>query len=409
MIVRIRNYFSRQITEIANDGVLRLYGAAITLCHVFAVMNWMTKEQFVNLSTSGEPLCWPFFESCFQYRFLDPTGVYQMFLIFGIAAAVGVFLFIPKRWVTAAYWWQVGLNVFKILIYVQDFRMRMNQHYMLFFVTLVFLFMPNKRNAIRYLLVFIYFWAGTLKFNYEWISGAALYGNPLFVWGWRVPYACVYVIFLECLFAFGVLSKNRWIFWGALLQLYFFHFVSWQVVGAFYPLLMYFLISIFPLAYFSEWKSPAPSLWHSLIRRQQPFSTYVLLAVFSFMQLIPVLMPGDSKVTCEGRLFALHMFDAKVYCEGQMILKFKDGTTETVAIPLKETFRIRCDPGVNFSRAKWNCWKHRDDPNFLDLDIAYAARLAHETDMRPLVDIENFCSQKLSYDMWRSNDWIKKY
>lgn len=408
MFNRICRYFNAQIQEIYSDSALRLYGVCLALGNFFAFGNWMENSQFINFAKTGEPFCWPFWENCFQYRFLDIHQAMGIFVLFGLVSAVGVFIFIPKKFCPAAYWWLITANFLKTLIFVQDFRFRMNQHYILYFVTIVFLFLPNKRNLLRYLLVFVYFWAGTLKFNYEWISGAALYALPMFVQWPMVREACIYVIFLECLIVWGILSKNKWIFWGTFFQLFLFHFCSWRTVGSFYPLLMYFLITIFPLAYVSEMTKPGPSLLMRLISRKEPLSTYLFLGLFSVMNLVPIVMPGDEKITGEGRLFALHMFDAQVFCEGSLTLKFRDGKTKKVNIPLPQTTRIQCDPVVSFSRAKRHCWEHRNDLNFIDLDFYYKARRNHETAMRPLVDVENFCSKNLSYDLWRTNDWIKK-
>jgi hypothetical protein len=75
---------------------------------------------------------------------------------------------------------------------------------------------------------------------------------------------------------------------------------------------------------------------------------------------------------------------------------------------MKEKTRIKCDPVVNFSQAKRLCAEHRDDPNFQDLDLVYAARRAHQPAMRPLVNLHDFCAQNLSYSLLRPNDWILK-
>ena len=79
--------------------------------------------------------------------------------------------------------------------------------------------------AIRVLLVLFYLWSSTLKFNAEWISGAAL---P--VADWIIPAslaaaACVYLIVLEAGMSWGLLAQRGWIFWGALAQFCLFHAV----------------------------------------------------------------------------------------------------------------------------------------------------------------------------------------
>ena len=61
---------------------------------------------------------------------------------------------------------------------------------------------------------------------------------------------------------------------------------------------------------------------------------------------------------------------------------------------------------MNFSVAKRSCYLYRDDPNFEGLDIYYEARRATEKNMRPLVDIKDFCRQDLAYHMLSPNEWI---
>ena len=412
MIQGIRTYFFRQIEEIRNDTALRIYGACIMLGQVLSFFHWQSGRMEKFLQKSAEAICWPFFENCFEYRFLDFNQVHTVFLVFGAVSIIGLALFLlPHRYLTAAYFWMMSVNFFKILIVIQDFQLRRNQHYMLFFITVAFLFLPNKRNLLRYLLVFFYFWAGTIKFNYEWISGAAMTVDPLWISRPYVPAACVYALILELLIVWGLLSQKKWLYWGAFFQLCLFHLVSWPVVMAFYPLLMYGLLSIFPLTYFIKNNEDPPSLMASLARFKQPLSTYLFLGFFSFLQLVPVIIPGNERITGEGRLFSLHMIDAMVVCKGEMTLKFYDGSAKVFEIPdkNKDVNRIKCDPVVNFSRAKQQCRNYLDDPNFNDLDLYYEARLSSEEVMRPLVDIKDFCGQELSYDLWKPNDWIKKH
>ena len=86
-------YFDRQIEEIRKDTALRIYGAFLSLCHVFAAMNWIQKGQYKNLSTAGEALCWPFFENCFAYRYLNEQQVLAVFVAFLAMALIGSLLF----------------------------------------------------------------------------------------------------------------------------------------------------------------------------------------------------------------------------------------------------------------------------------------------------------------------------
>ena len=71
---------------------------------------------------------------------------------------------------------------------------------------------------------------------------------------------------MECLFSWGLLARNRWLFWGVFAQILLFHLVSFSVVGFYYPILMVLLLSVFPLSRFRPDPGPEPigllrSLW----------------------------------------------------------------------------------------------------------------------------------------------------
>ena len=90
---------------------------------------------------------------------LGPAGVDA--LLWGyFTLAVAALLLFTRRWTTpAAYLALLILELVKILIIVQDYRLRLNQHYMAFFVALAFLLFPAKRRVVQYLIVLFYFWA----------------------------------------------------------------------------------------------------------------------------------------------------------------------------------------------------------------------------------------------------------
>ncbi len=401
-------YFDAQINEIKKDNALRFYGAFLGVAQVLVFWAWHVTGAVNYISNEEEPFCWPFFENCFKYRFFGYGKSEVLIFFFAFVAIISILLFLSKKRPKLAYWWLFFVNLYGTLIYVQDFRLRHNQNYMLFFAVFVFLFLPNKRRLLRYTLVLFYFWASTLKYNTEWLSGAALYAKPLLVPDAFIPASCAYVVILESIIVWGLLSKIKWVYWAAFFQIALFHIESWPVVDFWYPLLMFCLLSIFPLSYFISDPGEEKSLLSNLVKGKEPVTTYLFIVFFSFLQLIPIIMPGDEKVTGEGRLFALNMFDARVSCEGAITLRFKDGTTKEFLIPTKEAPRITCDPVLYFTRAKRLCWENKNNPNFLDLDLQYKARRANEITMKPLVDVKDFCSSNISYDMLHPNKWIIK-
>src|SRR5438552_19020302 len=97
--------------------------------------------------------------------------------------------------------------------------------------------------------------------------------------GAGVVAACVYVIVLELGVAWGLLAKRAWIFWTSFAQFLVFHALSWQVVGFFYPLLMFAILTVFLLSRLVEPRDPSEGLLVALWRGYALRSVYALAAL----------------------------------------------------------------------------------------------------------------------------------
>lgn len=399
---------SRQIREIGDDLALRVFGIALALTHAMTMLHWREKFVAGYLGSGSEAICWPLVPDCEGLRILTSGQLAWVFRgYFGISIVIAA-LFISRKTIVPAYFGLIALNIGKFLILALDFRLRLNHHYMALWVTLVFLFLPAKRDTLRVMLVLFYVWASTIKFNSDWVSGAALY-NPL----WLIPAewtsaACVYVIILEVAVSWGLLAARGWVFWGAFVQFILFHVMSRSQVGWFYPVLMFFLLLIFPLArLIPPPQGKETSVLGRLFRLQLHPAGYALIAVFSFFQLIPVMIPGDEVLTGEGRLYALHMIDSKTECRGWAVVQRADGSHEEVQLTGGAVARIACDPILIAGRARNIC--RRTTERFRDvveLDLHLIARRSWQPSMRPVIDLPGFCGRGIRYNPFWRNEWI---
>ena len=400
-------YLRAQIAEIERDDALRWYGVAMAFLHVVTYLYWVDQRIVTFVNAQAEPICWPLLPACENVRVLSTGGVALLLRAY-FAAAIGTgLLFAFRRLVPWAYAGLVLVNGLKLAVMLLDYRLRMNQHYMGFFATFAYLLVPGKRDALRVLVTLFYFWAGMLKLNWEWVSGAGLY-RPMWPFsGAGVIVACVYVIVLELGVAWGLLAKRAWIFWAAFAQFLVFHALSWQVVGFFYPLLMFAILAIFPLSRLVEPQDSAEGLLAALFRGREVRSVYALAAFFSVLQLIPYAFPGDRALTGQGRLYALHMFDARATCVGWADLHNVDGTTTRRDLKLPLDTRIACDPIVYFNRARNLCRQRAAGrAAFTDLDLFLSARRSSESELRRVIDTKGFCAKRERYDPFRPNAWI---
>src|SRR5215475_3642351 len=285
-------FIRSQIAEIERDAALRWYGVAMAVLHVVTYLYWVDQRIAAYVNAQAEPICWPLVPACEELRVLSAPGVALLLRAY-FATAIGAgLLFAFRRLVPWAYAALVLVNALKLAVMLLDYRLRMNQHYMGFFATFAYLLVPGKRDALRVLVTLFYFWAGTLKLNWEWISGAGLY-RPMWPFsGASVVVACVYVIVLELGVAWGLLAKRAWIFWGAFAQFLVFHALSWQVVGFFYPLLMFAILTVFPLSRLVPPGDPPQGLLASLFMGRGLGWVYALAGVFCLLQLVPYAFPG---------------------------------------------------------------------------------------------------------------------
>lgn len=262
-------------------------------------------------------------------------------------------------------------------------------------------------EALRVLMVMFYVWASTLKLNADWISGSAL---P--VQSWIVPAsltvaACVYLIILEMGVSWGLLARHRWVFWGALAQFYLFHAVSWQQVGFFFPMVMFFLVSIFPLARLVPGGGGSASVLSRLVRGKLRASAYGVIAMFSLFQLPPLLIPGDAALTGEGRSYALHMVDAGVRCRGWAVVRHGDGSVSEVTLSGEATARIACDPILIAERARNICSGTSGlVTDAVELDLLLTLRRRSAPELETVIDLPRFCARDIRYNPFARNWWI---
>lgn len=387
----------RVFGEIHNDRALRWFGALLALAHGLTALHWAFAQPLdaVLAPENWPAVCWPMLPDCASAHIFTSQQVHGA--LFGLVAAsvvVAALFLLQKE--TLACLSMILLAIVKLSIVLLDYRLRLNQHMMTAWLVAAFLFVPNKRRAIPWLIVAIYFWAGVLKLTPEWLNGSALYGRLPLPPALLVP-ACWYVVVLELVLIFGLLARRNWIFWLTLAQLLLFHAVSLPVVNFFYPALMLLILAFLPLARAIPEPAPQPS--------RAPALAFV--GAFSALQLVPLAFPGDVLLTGEGRLWALHMFDAPLECQAWLTPHAADGRAGAPT-PLRVAFlsnRVLCDPLVYASASREICARNAGRVGVLDLHLQ--TRRAGEAEYHAVVDVADVCAQPLNYSLLRHNPWIQ--
>lgn len=398
---------TNSIAEIRSSGSLRVYGALLALTHVVTFGFWTTGKNLPAMFSQppSSAVCWPFFEDCWRLRPLPPALVHAVVIGYGALAVIGTLLFFGHRWsarcTTWAYAALLAMNVVKLAIFILDYRLMGNYHYMPFVISFAFLFLPEKAMVCRYLIVGFYVSAGSLKLNAEWLSGAALLRPPLLT-GWLGDASLAYVVLLELVLVLGLLSNRPLVLFATLGQLLVFHIYSWHIVGYFYPCIMFCLLGCFPLWFFAG-VDRAMSLADRLLHLRLMRTTWLALALYAAAQIAPRLFPGDVALTGEGRFFALNMLDAKSQCSLLIINKQGNVHTERATLLHGLGVRIRCEPLVYFNVAHGMCRKLGASG---DIDLGLVSRRATDTWYQPVVSVTDMCARDLEFDVWHHNDWM---
>jgi hypothetical protein len=392
----VKTYIRNQIQEINQSRVLGVYGIFLVFIHIGTAFFW--NHSFAEFLQGDKILsCWPFFLQCNEFRNLvmPILGGTLGFLYLAIAVAAVILFF--HHQILWAYWFLVALNIIKFVFQLQSFELMGNYHYMPYVISLVYLFLPNKKVMIPYFIVSFYLAAGSLKLNLEWLSGAATFASP-FLQGKALEMSLAAVIYLEMVIVLLLLARQRYLTFFALLCLVVFHLASIYWVGLFYPFVMFNLLAIFILKWFSPEKE---------FRSHQTWLGYLALTLFWFAQISMMVFPGDPAVSGQGRTIALNMFDARTVCTDWTFAEYDQKWIELNVEDPRAALRTRCDPASYWSRLIYLCKELKSgDRSFKDIHFYLSSKRFTDSKFTTHLRIDHFCTKTPAYSSLFPNSWI---
>lgn len=394
-------FFLANIKEIRENEILRKYGFFLSLIHIYTFLFWFLNSKIYNfIGADAQAICQPFFQNCRDFRFMNAESWRWALVGYFVLAVIGCVLWLT-RFVTSAYLYFLFLILVKLLFYVQDYRLMGNYHYIFFLISFVYAFLPRKVTVLPIFIVLIYLAAGSLKFNYEWLSGAALYGQLGILSFFPLELATAYVLVLEMAVSLLLLSKNNKIRVLALGQFVLFHLYSVQIVGLYYPLVMFSILSIFVLMI---QRKSFPS-YQDIFSWREAF-VYIALG-FVLCQAYPKLFFPRSAVTGEGRLISLNMFDAQASCRHSFNLQSPVGGYTLFNDLSQIGVRIKCDPYLYRELAINICSTLKQEKSTAKLNLFLQSRKFSEPAFKVIVDERDICSKALTYNPMARNSWIR--
>jgi hypothetical protein len=340
-------------------------------------------------------LCPEYFQSCSKLFFLPSTfqswgysGFYT--LVFSMLLASLVFAFQNKwTWAQAILIPPFLIKIFFSFFLTANVSVPFETDHLL--PVFFFLFFKNKLSNLKFTVVFLYLIAGLVKLHAAWIGGTYFssthLGLPLLSDS-LIPIATNAVIVLELILIWFLLWKDhrfgRWVFYS----LVFFHLYSIFLVTVRYPLqiLPLFMILFHP----DEQKRSHTKLSAPLL-----VLAFVLLA-----NLFPFFVPGDHKLTFEGKALAMDMFDSNRQTLSKAKIVHQDGSIQEITVASDSAVK-RISPYSIFFQLKKKCVS---DTTIDHIEWNMITSL-NGSPFYQLVDQPNAC--QLDWQPFAHNDWIR--
>jgi hypothetical protein len=309
--------------------------------------------------------------------------------LFGIYSAVN------KKWEQAHMVILVCL-IWKIVWgFLLTYGLLGNYDYYDMLLAFVWLFLRNKEYFAKVTFVLFYFLASTIKIHDGWILGNyfnSLYtGAPIFSKTF-LPFLTNFVILMQIVGAWFLLSKNRTLYWLAFSYFLLFHIYSGVIVHY-----RYITISIPALLIlYGTWKE-----FNVLKISRKTIFGYLFLLFLLLCQMIAIIIPGDQKKTLEGNYYGLYMFEANHQCFSTAVVYYNNSSSTNVIFRENHVANNRCDPYRYFYQVKNAC---THIPNVQKITWTFD----HSVNGHPyerIVDTQNACV--LSYKPFSHNSWIK--
>lgn len=330
--------------EILESKALRYYGSCLAFIHLISAYLF-SSYRIDDLSKENPfPICYPGLEGCEHFRFFSAPDLRNLMIIYGVLAFICVISFASDKLKKISLPLLLFLSLFKAFIQLSDYRIATNYHFLAQVITFAYLLIPNRISTMAFLIPGVYFCAGLLKLNVDWLSGATLI-KPSIVQGPLLSALLVYVLILEIVIVWFIYSNKKWVRALVLFQLFAFHIYSWHIVDYPYPTFMFCILGFFVLTINVDYD----------IKKNLPrFAT--IMGIMCLFQLSPYVIAKDPGLDGRSRILSFNMMDVTSVCERTIELKDSTQIKKDFTIPFKIMRpRLLCDPQITSEVARTYC------------------------------------------------------
>jgi hypothetical protein len=393
-------FLKSNLWEIKKSTVLQIFGGLLALAHLLTYLSWLRNGSAPLIYYANPtPMCWNLFENCMWVKLLSPPLMEFAFHGFGAVAVLAIGLFFFTRLVSLAWVLMALALALKTILYIQDVRLSGNIHYLLYVLNFVYLFVPNKSNLLRWMVVSYYVASGLLKLSPNWLTGQFFIDQlavPIKLAEWLAAMA----VLMEMLAPVALFFRDFKNFLIGYCCLILYHGLMWYTSGFFEPSVMLLILQIFPLLYYEEKKIEREYLYQSFIRPEpSQIWLWLGLTVFWTLQALPYIPHAELKRLKQvEHAFALAPVAASEECLQTTFVIYNDHMEEVeVAPPTDRPPAFKCNPYLRFLDIKNACLERQTDSQFKTVMSYFQVRTLKDQTYRTAFEGQDLCRDDLTY------------
>lgn len=408
------DWLKANLWEIKQSSTLRWFGFLLAISHLITFGSWIYQNHpplIYYLQTS--PMCWSSFENCAAMRVLSHGQFEVLYFLYPFLALLAGLFFVSVRLYLGGWIFLFLAFLFKLGIYFQDSRLSSNAHYLLLVAHFVYLFIPQKKSILKYLLVSFMVASGFLKLNSDWLSGNWIHHHTDFnqkVCEWIAALSSLAELILPWLL---VSRKSQNIVLGFLgLLLY---YIGYWLIGESFSSTIYLLFLLYyPIFYMEQRRIEMEYLYQSYIRPEAS-RAWIPFALFIFwtLQALPFVKYQNPNINRITAGLALEQVYSTTECYQASFAIFNKEIREILPPSFSENshgeFKQRnCDPFTRFLEVKLLCREMASENGFLNIASSFLLRKLGDKNFGRAFESTDICNESINFRTVGSSEWNLK-
>lgn len=403
-------FFKSNLWEIKKSSAVSYFGAAVALGHILIFVKWALQGALpLQLAAESSPICWPFIPNC-NFWLAVPEGVlkfaYGAYIFF---AALAFLLFLFTRLFGTAWFLLILAFTCFLGLYFRDFRLSSNEHYFWLLTTLIYLFIPNKENNLRFVAISFWLALGIIRLKPEWMTGlwiADHFPMPMKLAEWTSALSVLILMIAP----FGLLFRDGRYLAVSSLTLIGLNIFYWIINDFFAPAIQLCALSFFILLWFEKRRLERDYIYQSFIR-PEPSRLWVILVllIFWFGQISPYLPYNDPWIRPFQEVVALTPLKTVEECKAVAFARFQNETKQidTASVLERTSEELKCHTQLSFVSFKDLCNSLKNEGDLKSLYVSFYKRGFKDINYRMVFETQDICTSELRITEAKDDDGLQ--